>query len=243
MRAGVSPASSTRMRPGHGSRALASLAYENAGREITQAFETLNSNLTLAAGALGALLAVLGAGELFGRDTQAQPLAGAPSPGATTLLGIPRLSDVSVLLLAAAFPLLGRFFIRATFGYQQLLRFNLVQRTMWEYLGADIGWEIPGRAMELYIQRWKSPQSAHSLLWGSFKYGFVWVFVLAAIALGWGLASAPGVAPRLVAAVFALGSVAIEGAGFFGSKYVRRPTEAERKPVEDIAEGRGWPNM
>jgi hypothetical protein len=49
-------------------RQTATIAYENAGREITQAFETRNANLTLAAGALGVLLTVLGAGQLFGND-------------------------------------------------------------------------------------------------------------------------------------------------------------------------------
>jgi hypothetical protein len=218
-------------------RAIATLAYENAGREITQAFGTLNSNLTLAAGALGALLTVLGAGELFGHDIIVQiasrAVKNAGSARASTLAGVPRLSNVSVLLLAAAFPLLGRFFIRATFGYQQLLRFNKVQRCMWDYLNDKVEWTLPSQVMELYVQKWKSPASAGSLFWGSFKYGFVWVFVLALIALMWGLATAPGIVPRVIAGIFAVVSVGGESLGFRNSKYLQRPAAVECKAIEE----------
>jgi hypothetical protein len=44
---------------------LAKMAYENAGREISQSFDIQNSNMALAAGALAAILTVIGTGNLF----------------------------------------------------------------------------------------------------------------------------------------------------------------------------------
>jgi hypothetical protein len=40
-------------------RALAQLMHQDAGREVTQAFEVMNSNMSFAAGLLATLIAVL----------------------------------------------------------------------------------------------------------------------------------------------------------------------------------------
>ena len=223
-------------------RAAATLAYENAGREITQAFGTLSSNLTLAAGTLGALLTVLGAGELFGHDIVVQVIGHAVKPASVpdtrTLAGIPRLSNVSVLLLGAAFPLLIRFFVRATFGYQQLLRFNLIQRSTWDYISGQARWELPRAATNVYVQEWKSPTPARSLLWGSFKYGFAWVFALATVAFAWGAVTAPGVLPRIVAGVFVIVGVGWELVTLVTSPYLKCPTNAELQSLKRLQPGR-----
>jgi hypothetical protein len=213
-------------------RAAATLAYENAGREITQAFSILNANLTLAAGTLGVLLTVLGAGELFGHDIVIK-IAGHTVDRAgvretPTLAGVPRLSDVSVLLLAAAIPLLGRFFIRATIGYQQLIRFNLIQRNAWHYLSGDADWVLPHMTMSIYVQRWRSPASACSLFKGSFKYGFAWVFALATAALTWGLVTAPGVVPRALGLAFVVVGVGAEWLTLRNAKHFELPSKKER---------------
>lgn len=213
-------------------RTAATLAYENAGREITQAFSILNANLTLAAGTLGVLLTVLGAGELFGHDIVVQVAGHAVDRAGVsetrTLAGVPRLSDVSVLLLAAAIPLLGRFFIRATIGYQQLIRFNLVQRNAWRYLAGDADWELPRMTMNIYVQQWKSPASRGSLFKGSFKYGFAWVFALAIVAFGWGVVTAPGVVPRAVGLAFVVVGVGSEWLTLRRAKFFELPSEEER---------------
>lgn len=212
----------------------ASLAYENAGREITQAFDILNSNLTLAAGTLAALLAVLGAGELFksqpvtvevgGKTVHTSALANTPH-----LWGIPRLSSTALLLLAAAFPFIVRFFIRATLGYQQLLRFNLVQRNVWAYLSGTRAWDFVHATMDVYVQNWRSPESLSTLLLGSLKYGFVWVFAVAAGALAWGLVSASGLVPRLVAGGVVLVGTGLEIRNLRKSSYFKTPKDDEQQ--------------
>lgn len=213
-------------------RAAATLAYENAGREITQAFSVLNANLTLAAGTLGVLLTVLGAGELFGHDIVVQVAGHTVDQAGVlethTLAGVPRLSDVSVLLLAAAIPLLCRFFIRATIGYQQLIRFNLIQRNAWHYLSGDADWALPHMTMSIYVQKWRSPASTGSLFKGSFKYGFAWVFALATAALTWGLVTAPGVVPRAVGLAFVVVGIGSEWLTLRNAKHFELPSEKER---------------
>jgi hypothetical protein len=219
-------------------RAVASLAYENAGREITQAFSVLSANLTLAAGTLGVLLTVLGAGELFGHDIVVQVAGHTVQRTGTsetrTIAEVPRLSDISVLLLAAAIPLLGRFFIRATIGYQQLIRFNLIQRNVWHYLSGDAGWELARMTMSIYSQKWKSPASAGSLFKGSFMYGFAWVFALAATALAWGLITAPGIVPRAVALAFVIVGVGADWLTLLRTKHFERPSEEERRELRRL---------
>lgn len=212
-------------------RQAAALAYENAGREISQAFGVLNSNLTLAAGTLGALLAVLGAGELFGSEEIRIFVEGASvkslSAPVRELHGVPKFSNVALLLLAAAFPLVVRFFIRATTGYQQLERFNLVQRKTWGFLAGMISWHEALGTVDLYVQQWKSPKPLKKLLAGSFKYGFAWVFALALIALGWAFYSAPDDLPRVVAAAFLVLGVGWEALTLRRSPYFAVPTDAE----------------
>jgi hypothetical protein len=216
-------------------REAAGLAFENAGREISQAFGILNANLTLAAGTLGVLITVLGAGELFGQDVIVEIdglVSYASTSDAPTLWGLPRFSDVSVLLLGAAFPLILRFFIRATIGYQQLLRFNLVQRDVWRYLADGTGWDHARLTMELYVQQWLSPKPVWDLLWGSFKYGFAWVFAVSTIVLGWGFISAPGLVPRIVAGVFVIAGLAWDVITLARYKPLRTPTPDQLAELE-----------
>lgn len=216
-------------------REAAQLAFENAGREISQAFGTLNANLTLAAGTLGVLITVLGAGELFGQDVIVEidgTVSDVGTSNPATLWGLPRFSDVSVLLLGAAFPLILRFFIRATIGYQQLLRFNLVQRDVWRYLADDTGWDHARLTIELYIQQWLSPKPVWDILWGSFKYGFAWVFAVSTIVLGWGFISAPGVVPRIVAGVFVIAGLAWDVITLARYQPLRTPTANQLAELE-----------
>jgi hypothetical protein len=64
----------------------------DAGREITQAFDTLTNNLTLAGGTLAALLAVIGAGELFGDQPVVVSVNGVMTEGALRWqVGLPQL--------------------------------------------------------------------------------------------------------------------------------------------------------
>jgi hypothetical protein len=194
-------------------REAATLAFDNAGREITQAFDTMNANLTLAAGTLGVLLTVLGAGQLFGNDVVVQVgnrVSKLPARTVETVGGIPKLSDVSLLLLAAAFPLIVRFFVRATLGYQQLLRYINVQKSCWRFLSGAASWTHAQSSVDLYVTQWKTPHRLRHLLVGSLTYGFAWVFALSACVVTWGFITAPHLAPKLVAAGFLVLALAWE---------------------------------
>jgi hypothetical protein len=202
-------------------REAAGLAYQNAGREISQAFDVLNSNLTLAAGTLGVLITVLGAGELFGVNG-----AGA-SETVQTQAGIPEFSNTSLLLVAAAIPLLLRFYVRATLGYQNLIRFNKIQSAAWDYLSGAGAWDVFIAHMTVYIKHWRSPQDASKIWFGSFKYGFAWVLAVATLAFAWGMWTADACGPRYIAGAFFFAGIAWDVLTLQGSPYFARPTKTE----------------
>lgn len=154
---------------------LAKAAYENAGREITQAFSTLNFNTALAAGVLATVLGTIGAGELFGRQ-----------PSAPTD-GIPDLSVVSNFVLVLSAPLLFRFFLRTMLGYQNLLRFNLIQREAWKYLSGRVSWYAFHFVEDMYgnVENWRSPKTLRSLVISNLEYGYFWIFAALGMPLAW----------------------------------------------------------
>lgn len=211
--------------------------FDDAGREITQAFNVLGSNLTLAAGLLGALLAVIGAGELFGGQTvivnteRTRVHTGLPSHA--TVAGLPKLSAVSLLVLALALPLLLRFFVRATIGYQQLQRYNLVSRACWQYLAGDRSWVSAKAHVDVYVVRWRSPATARSLIIGSAKYGFVWIAAIYLVVLGWALATVPDAVPREVAAVILVAALLFDPITLGRSSYFKEPDATERALLPD----------
>ncbi len=145
-------------------RSLARLQFENAGREITQSFDVMNSNMALGAGTLAAILTVLGAGELFG--------LGDGQGGR----GFPKLSATSLIVLAAAFPLLVRFFIRSMHAYENLERFNRLQRKGWGFLMGQTSWDAYAAFVQVLWVSWCAPMSSWELFWRHMKYGFAWVF-------------------------------------------------------------------
>jgi hypothetical protein len=177
------------------SDALARQEFENAGREITQNFSTLNSNMSLAAGLLAAILAAIGAGILYSSHevSGAEALSG-------SVAGLPRLSAVGLVVLSLAFPLLFRFFFRSVIAYQNLQRFLTIQKVCREYLLHKVAWSVVSVNLELFVLKWRSPQPLCSLMVGSLKYGFMWVFVVLAAGLAWGFATSPGYQPKLIAA-------------------------------------------
>lgn len=212
-------------------RDAARAAFDDAGREITQAFDTLTNNLTLAGGTLAALLAVIGAGELFGDQPVVVSINGATThlqtPSSPTAYGLPKLTNTSLLLLAVALPLVARFFIRATFGYQQLLRFNKVRNAQWRFLSGQHTWAHARGHYDVYVIKWRSPDKAAKLFWGSAKYGFVWVFLLYATVLGWAFYTASGTLARGVAAAAILIGVGFEIITLRRSKFFDTPTAAQ----------------
>lgn len=157
---------------------LAHAAYQNAGREITQAFSTLNFNTALAAGVLATVLGTLGAGELF---------APAPEGGPASNDAVPTLSVVSNFVLALSAPLLIRFFIRTMLGYQNLIRFNRIQRAAWDYMAGNLGWAAFSYVERMYgsVDEWRSPMSLRRLIKSNLEYGFFWVFMALLIPLVW----------------------------------------------------------
>jgi hypothetical protein len=217
--------------PANNRRETAALAFNDAGREVTQAFDVLGSNLTLTAGTLAALLAVIGAGELFHSSTVILASSGKASavPGqVATAHGIPKLSSTSLLLLAFGLPLVGRFFVRATLGYQQLERFNLVKNAQWRYLSGDASWQHAKAHYDVYVVDWRSPGSLWTLSKGSAKYGFVWLFVLYALVLGWAFYTASGGwLPRAVAAMAVVIGIGYDVVTLRRSSYFQMPTPAE----------------
>ncbi len=222
-------------------RDAARLAYENAGREISQSFDVLNVNMTLAAGTLAALLTVLAAGELF----KVPPIvvdianhqANLKSSETSTLYGIPRFSDISILLIAGAIPLIVRFFIRASIGYQQLLRFNEIQRKMWLYLTGDLPWANAKAYIDVYIVTWRSPERMRRILWGSFQYGFATLSLVMAVAFAWALITAPGTTVRLVGCGVVLVGILIESITLPHGDRFKTPTAAETARLKAPAGG------
>lgn len=212
-------------------REAARAAFDDAGREITQAFDTLSGNLTLAGGTLAALLAVIGAGELFSRPTVDVSVNGGAAhvqvPAAPMVHGLPKFSNASLLLLAVAIPLVVRFFVRATFGYQQLLRYNEVRDAEWRFLSGQQPWAHARSNYDVYVVKWRSPASRGKLFWGSAKYGFVWVFALYAIVLGWAFYTASGSTASIVAAGVILVGIGFELVTLRRSKLFDLPTDQQ----------------
>jgi hypothetical protein len=183
---------------------LAQLMHQDAGREISQAFEVLNSNMSLAAGALAALIAVLGAGELFGGKGAATPVR-----------GVPHLSSVSLIVLSSAFPFLVRFFIRSVIAYQNLIRANSLQKQAWRFLTGAQTWAAYRFFVKLYWENWRSPDTLPRLIWANLKYGFLWIFAIAAAAIAWAFVTSAGVSGRLAATGILLAGIGWEAGTMF----------------------------
>jgi len=172
---------------------LAEHLYDNAGREITQNFETMNSNMSLAAGGIAALVTVIGAGQLFKGKVQSH---------------VPSLSAISLILLVAVFPLVYRFFFRSLIAYQNLRRFNLVQNKMVRYLRGQDDWTVASGVVDQYLDRWCTPISFPRAVLENLKYGFFWIFAILGAAIGWGFYSTQGEDARVVAGtILAIGLV------------------------------------
>ncbi|OBI50369.1 hypothetical protein [Mycobacterium sp. E787] len=213
-------------------RQLATVTYQDAGREVSQNFSTMYSNLTLASGLLTALLGVLGAGELFkgaGGTTGTQP--------PHMIEGIPALSPISVMVLVLVFPLLFRFFVRTMLAYNNLLRYNKIRAAAWKFLQGQSQWTEFSSTYCLYELKWKSPQTIRQSMWSILKYGFMWLFAVFVVAIGWGFATTTGGWKfRLIA-----GLALILGAGWeIGSLikartfYFSLPTREDRKECESM---------
>lgn len=212
---------------------FARMQFENAGREITQTFEIMNSNTALATGTLAALLAVLGAGELFGPTSPRDSL--------------PRLSSVTLLVLAATLPLLWRFFIRSCTAYENLLRFNDIQREAAKYLNGESNWTAFEVHNNLFWRDWKARRPFRSVLWHNLQYGFMWIFLIAIGVLVWAFVSSEGGTPRIVAAVLLAVAAVWEGPAlyFYRRNTVPTPNTGELEelrlaralPIESQSEG------
>jgi hypothetical protein len=175
-------------------REVVHLLYEDSGREVTQNFATMASSMSLASGIFAALLTAIGVGELFAKSNVNKSTAWGG-------LGSP--SSVSLVILALAFPLLVRFFIRGLFAYQNLLRFNAVRNTIWDYLAGRVKWYLVAETYDAYVRNWRSTHTFGSLVWQYLKYGFLWLFIVLASALVWGFVLTAGW-PGRVAATFIL---------------------------------------
>jgi hypothetical protein len=176
-------------------REAAALLYESAGREITLNFDNMNANLSLAAGALAAVLSVLGAGELFRHHAASE-----------TVAGIPRLSPVSLLVLALLLPLLMRFFVRTMLAYTNLLRFNRLQKVCLAYVDGRGSWEWLELERTTYLDHWKSPLTLGKAVLHNLEYGYFWILVVALTAFIWADATCSASVPRVIGAgIFAVG--------------------------------------
>lgn len=160
-------------------RDVALVVYEDAGREVTQNFTTMYSNISLASGLLAAVLAVLGAGELF-------------SDSASMRAGLPDLSPISLMILCLAFPLLLRALVRSMLGYNNLLRYNKIRAAAWEYLSGTGSWEEFYATHEVYQTKWRAPEAIGKSIRSNMKYGFAWLFFVFAAATAWGFYTSSG---------------------------------------------------
>jgi hypothetical protein len=205
-------------------RELAALTYGNAGREITQAFDVMNSNMALVAGTLAALLGALAAGELFGQ--------------ALTTTNVPEFSSVSLLVLALAFPLTIRFFLRSVTAYQNLLRFNGVQKAAWRFLAGEVTWEAFAEHQRIYVHDWKSPKTLWVLIKENLKYGYFWVFVVATLPLLWAFKSTGCSRASLVGLLLIVAGLGWEGWTMKGTRrrYFTTPTEPELDRLNGLME-------
>lgn len=137
----------------------------------------MNFNTSLAAGVLAAVLGAIAAGELFAAGSQSILSTG--------------LSSVSLLLLAVSFPFLFRFFVRTMLGYQNLLRFNRIQRYAWHYLTGERSWEafvfLERKFGSVEPGNWRSPASLRRLEFSNLEYGYFWIVSALLIPLVWAL--------------------------------------------------------
>jgi hypothetical protein len=161
------------------SRDIALAVYADSGREVTQNFTTMYSNISLASGLLAAVLAVLGAGELFSDTT-------------TTTKGLPDLSPISLIILCLAFPLLLRALVRSMLGYNNLLRYNKIRAVAWGYLSGSGSWVDFYATHEVYQTKWRAPEAVGKSIRSNMKYGFAWLFFVFATATGWAFYTANG---------------------------------------------------
>lgn len=158
----------------------------------------MNYNTTLAAGVLAAVLGALGAGELF---------------SSTDGRSLPQLSPVSNLVLALSAPLLWRFFFRTLLAYQNLVRFNRIQREAWDFLSGDTTWRAFSFLERKYgsVHEWRSPLSFGALVIKNLEYGYWWIFIALIVPLAWSFASIWDMsAPRNVSLGLLVTAIAIE---------------------------------
>jgi hypothetical protein len=179
---------------------LARIAHEDAGRGISQNFDTLHSTLALSGGALAALLALLGAGQLFAnRITQTGTVL---SPD---LAHLPKLSSVSLLVLALAFPLFLRLFMRALLAMVALYRFVRVQAASWAFLsGADTDEKRFLHVYDELVTKWHSTMRFSAVLKRTLTYIFFWIFFVSIGSLIWAFITATGATARIVAVLVIL---------------------------------------
>jgi hypothetical protein len=217
-------------------RELAKVTYQDAGREVTQNFSTMYSNLTLASGLLTALLAVLGAGELFkgaGGTTGTLP----PPPPPHMVEGIPALSPISVMVLVLVFPLLSRLLVRSMLAYNNLLRYNKIRAAAWTFLQGQSQWNEFCSTYCLYELKWKSPQTILQSMWSNLKYGYMWLFAVFVVAIGWGFATTTGGWKfRLIAGIVLILGVGWEIGSLINARryYFSLPTREDRKECESM---------
>lgn len=206
---------------------LAQLMYEDAGREITQAFAVLNSNMSLAAGTLAALIAVLGAGELFG---------GKSNGASTALRGVPRLSSVSLIVLSISLPFLIRFFIRSITAYQNLIRANSLQGESWRFMMGTRTWTAYRLFVKLYWDDWATPESLSKLVWANLKYGFFWIFAIAVGAIAWAFVTSAGLSARLTATGILLIGIGWEFAIMYNFRrhYFSVPSQKDLNRLQEL---------
>ena len=174
---------------------LARIAHDDAGRGITQNFDTLHSTLALSGGALAALLALLGAGQLFAN--RITPTGTVLSPD---LAHMPKLSSVSLLVLALAFPLFLRLFMRALLAMVALYRFVRVQAVSWAFLcGAE---KDEAKFLHVYdelVTKWHSTMRFPEVVRKTLTYNFFWIFLVSIGSLVWAFITASGLPARVVA--------------------------------------------
>lgn len=212
---------------------LAKITYQDAGREVTQQFSTLYSNLTLASGLLTALLAVLGAGELFKGSSAPTQLA------PRTIAGIPALSPVSLIVLVLVFPLLVRFLVRSMIAYNNLLRFNKIRDASWKFLQGQSQWRDFSSTYCLYQLKWKSPETVLKSIWSNMKYGYMWLFAVFVAAIVWGFVTTTGGWRfRLIAGVALILGLGWEAWSLNNSRkrYFTLPTCEDCRECESICE-------
>lgn len=206
-------------------REAAALLYDSAGREISLNFDTMNANLSLAAGALAAVLSVLGAGELFR----------APK-GQAVPKGLPHLSSVSLLVLALVFPLLMRFFVRTMLAYNNLLRYNRLQRAALAYLDGRAVYEWLDLEREWYLDRWRSPLGLWKLVWQNLEYGYLWILAVAGGTFSWAMITAnDGHAELAASCILAVGICwEIMNLATSRRQFFTRPNEDVRCRLRDL---------